>query len=118
MPSHVLSGARRKETGTASVELIATIPLLLLAVAAAAQIAIAGGALWSAGIAARAGARAALVRGDPAAAARGALPAAMRHGSKVDDSDGVSVGVPVPRLLPGMPTVTVGAKTGLRPDGG
>jgi len=40
------------------VELVAAIPLLLLALAVAAQIALAGQALWSASVAARAGARA------------------------------------------------------------
>jgi len=45
------------ERGTASVELVAAVPFLLLALAVAAQIALAGQALWSASVAARAGAR-------------------------------------------------------------
>jgi len=98
--------------------LIATVPFLLLAVLVAAQIVVAGQALWSASVAARAGARAALVGGDPETAARRALPPAMREGSKVDDSEGVSVRVPVPHLLPGSPRVSVGAKTGLEATGG
>jgi len=44
------------ERGTASVELVAAVPFLLLALAVAAQIALAGQALWSASVAARAGA--------------------------------------------------------------
>src|SRR6476659_6210552 len=103
--------AAHGEEGTASVELIATVPFLLLAVLVAAQIAIAGQALWSAGVAARAGARAALVGGDAEAAARRALPPAMRKGSKVDDSEAVSVRVPVPRLFPALPHVWVRAGT-------
>ena len=43
-------------TGTASVELVAAVPFLLLALAVAAQIALAGQALWSASVAARPGA--------------------------------------------------------------
>jgi hypothetical protein len=103
------------ERGTASVELVAAVPLLLLAFAAAAQIALAGQALWSASVAARAGARAALVGADPKAAARRALPAAMRDGAVVEDDDGgaVSVKVPVPTLLPRLPEVTVDARSGL-----
>jgi hypothetical protein len=104
------------ERGTASVELVAAVPFLLLALAVAAQIALAGQALWSASVAARAGARAALIGSDPKAAARRALPAGMRDGAVVqeDEEDGaVSVKVPVPRLLPALPVVKVGARSGL-----
>jgi hypothetical protein len=104
------------ERGTASVELIAAVPFLLLALVAAAQIALAGQALWSASVAARAGARAALIGADPKAAARRALPTAMRDGAvvKEDEDDGaVSVQVPVPTLLPQLPEVKVGARSGL-----
>jgi hypothetical protein len=115
MPSGIASRVGHGDEGTASVELIAAVPLLLLAVLAAAQIGIAGAALWSAGVAARAGARAALVGGDAAAAARRALPTAMRDGARVDDADGVSVEVAVPRLLPELPRVMVGASANLEP---
>jgi hypothetical protein len=107
-----------REEGTASVELIAAVPFLLLALLAAAQIAVAGEALWAAGVAARAGARAALVGGDATAAARRTLPPSMREGSRVDDSDGVAVRVPVPRLLPQLPRVMVGASADLGGGGG
>ncbi len=63
------ASSSRREEGTASVELIAVVPFLLLAVLVAAQIALAGQALWSASVAARAGARAAAGGGDPVAAA-------------------------------------------------
>jgi len=92
------------------------VPFLLLALAAAAQIALAGQALWSASVAARAGARAALVGADPKVAARRALPAGMRDGAVVeeDEDDGtISVKVPVPTLLPQLPVVKVGARSGL-----
>jgi hypothetical protein len=103
----------RREGGTASVELVAVVPFLLLAVLVAAQIGLAGQALWSAGVAARAGARAALVGGDATVAARRALPPAMRSGSEVRVGDAVSVRVAIPRLLPGTPRVVVGARTEL-----
>jgi hypothetical protein len=115
MPSEGASREWNREEGTASVELIAAVPFLLLALLAAAQIAVAGEALWAASVAARAGARAALVGGDASAAARRALPPSMRGGSKVDDSDGVAVRVAVPRLLPALPRVTVGASSDLEP---
>src|SRR6201999_2447455 len=102
--------------GTASVELVAAVPFLLLALAVAAQIALAGQALWSASVAARAGARAVLVGGDPKQAARQALPALMRDGAVVEedaDDHAVAVKVPVPTLLPALPEVKVGARSGL-----
>lgn len=107
-----------RERGTASVELIAVVPFLLLAVAVAAQIALAGQALWSASVAARAGARVALIGGDASAAAKRALPPSMRPAARVEDSGEVSVRVAVPRLLPRLPEVMVGASSSLEPDGG
>jgi hypothetical protein len=108
----------RREGGTASVEMIAVVPLLLLAVLVAAQIGLAGQALWSAGVAARAGARAALVGGDPEAAARRALPGLLRSGAEVSDGEAVAVRVTVPWLLPGLPKLRVGAKAALGAEDG
>jgi hypothetical protein len=116
--SHQAASSFRREDGTASVELIAVVPFLLLAVLAAAQIALAGGALWSAAVAARAGARAATVGGDAVATARRALPPSMRAGAEVSDEDQVSVRVGIPILLPGLPRLTVGAEARLGSDGG
>ena len=110
--------AAHGEEGTASVELVAAIPFLLLWVLVAAQIALAGQALWSAGVAARAGARAALVGGDASAAARSALPPSMREGAEVEEGDVVSVRVEVPRLVPSLPDLRVGARSGLEPGDG
>jgi hypothetical protein len=116
--SRQAASSARREDGTASVELIAAVPFLLLAVLVAAQIGLAGQALWSAGVAARAGARAALVGGDPKVAARRALPATMRAGAEVGGGDPVLVRVAVPRLLPGLPRLMVGAKAALEPGDG
>jgi hypothetical protein len=113
-----VSSAGHREGGTASVELIAVVPFLLLAVLAAVQIALAGQALWSAGVAARAGARAALVGGDATAAARRALPSVLRGGAKVEGAGEVSVQVPVPRLFPALPVVMVGARADMEAGDG
>ncbi len=108
------------EEGTASVELVAVVPFLLLALAVAAQIALAGQALWSASVAARAGARAQLVGGDAEAAARRALPPSLRAGAEVEAEagEGVSVEVPVLALIPRLPRVMIGAGAELGGDGG
>lgn len=118
MPQRTVSSVGHREEGTASVELIAVVPFLLLAVLAAVQIALAGQALWSASVAARAGARAALVGAEASAAARRALPPSLRDGAEVGGTGEVSVRVPVPRLFPGLPRVMVGARTSLEPDDG
>lgn len=112
------AGAGNGERGTASVELVASLPLLLLAILVAAQITLAGQSLWAAAVASRAGARAALVGRDAGAAARRALPPALREGAKVADAGAVSVRVVVPRLLPALPSLTVDAESALeRGDG-
>lgn len=111
--SHQDAGSFRREGGTASIEMVAVVPFLLLAILVAAQVGLAGAALWSAGIAARAGARAELVGGSVESAAREALPPAMRGGADVSSGDGVSVRVVIPRLLPMLPKLTVGARAAL-----
>ena len=119
MPRRTASSARHGEEGTASVELVAVVPFLLLAVLVAAQIAMAGQALWSASVAARAGARAALVGRDAGAAARRALPEGMREAAKVDEEGAeVAVRVVVPRLLPALPRLNVSARSALEQGDG
>jgi pilus assembly protein CpaE len=108
----------RSADGTASVELIGVLPALLVALLVAAQLAAAGYALWSASLSARAGARSAAVGGDAAAAARRALPPLLRSGARIGDGEGLSVRVAVPRMLPGLPRVEVGARTELPGAGG
>jgi hypothetical protein len=110
----IVSSAGHREEGTASVELIAAVPFLLLAVLVAAQLALAGQALWSAGLAARAGTRAALVGGDATTAARRALPPSLRADARVSDTGTVTtVRVAIPRLLPALPRLMVGSESGL-----
>lgn len=108
----------RAEEGSASLELVGVLPFLLLAILVASQLAMAGASLWSAALAVRAGSRAALVGGRSEAAARAALPPVLRRSARVAaGGGGVAIEVPLPRLLPGLPAVGVGAKTRLGPRG-
>jgi len=118
MPPKTTRSRCNGEDGTASVELIAAVPFVLFVVAVAAQAALAGHALWSASVAARAGARAALVGGDPQRAAKRALPASLREAARVEAEDAISVRVSVPGLLPKLPALRVEASSGLEPGGG
>lgn len=110
----------RDERGQSSAELVAVIPLILVALLAVAQVVVAGWALWSAGSAARAGARAAHVGGDPRAAARAALPLPLRQGAQIDAGGPVEVAVGAPSLFPVVPRLSVSASSELDPgaDGG
>jgi len=113
MPPGGAETAAHGEEGTASVELVAVVPVLLLDLLVAIQVALAGQALWSASVAARAGARAALVGRGAATAARATLPPSLRDRAKVRVDEGVWVGVEVPLLLPQMPALRLGARTSL-----
>ena len=97
-------GAQRRdsERGQASVEFLGTLPAALLVLLVAWQLVLAGQATWLAGNAARVAARAQAVDGDPAAAARGALPSYLRRRLQVaaDERGGrVDVRVHVPFVL-------------------
>jgi hypothetical protein len=107
----------RSQAGQASVELVATIPVLVAVALLLIQAAIAGWALWSAANAARAGARAEYVGGSAGSAARSALPGLLRSGASVHSSNGVEVRVATPRVLPGLPRIPVSASAGLDPEG-
>jgi TadE-like protein len=103
------------QRGQATVELVALLPLVVLAAAVLLQVALAGHAAWSAAQAARAGARAVAVGGDPRAAARAALPASLARGLRVvrgrDGEVRVTVRVPSPSGLD-MGTVEQRARLG------
>jgi hypothetical protein len=101
------------DSGQASVELIAAIPALALVTLLVAQLALAGYALWSAGVAARAGARAAYVGGNAERAARASLPGVLGMDASVNDRNGVRVRVRAPSLVPGLPRFPVTARAGL-----
>lgn len=109
--------ARERESGQAAAELVAVVPLLVAVLLALGQLAIAGYALWSAANAARAGARAAHVGGDPERAALSALPSWLEDGARIEIAGPVDVSVGAPALVPGLPEIRVGAEAGLDPDG-
>lgn len=109
---------RRGETGQATVELVALLPLVLLLLAALWQLALAGQAIALAGSAARAAARARALGGDPARAARAVLPRTLEHGLRVEHaSDGaVRVALAVPAVIGGGRVATVGARARFEPQ--
>ena len=98
--------------------MVAAVPILICVLLAAAQATVAGYALWSAGQAARSGARAALVGGDPKGAASSALPEWLEEGARIDATGPVRVDVAAPALLPGLPDIRVSAGADLDPAAG
>jgi hypothetical protein len=97
--------------------LVAALPALFLVTLVAAQFAVVGYSLWGAGVAARAGARAAYVGGDAERAARASLPAALRESAFVSEGSGVRVRVRAPSLIPGLPRVPLTARAALGAGG-
>lgn len=95
--------AENADRGSVSIELIGALPIVLLSLLVAGQIVIAGYALWSAGLAAKAGARAVLTGRKARPAAEHALPEPLRRQVRVTRDDGVRVGVRIPALIPGLP---------------
>jgi len=107
------SRTAERRLGQASVELVAALPALGACILIAAQAVAAGWALWAAGNAARAGARAEHVGGDAEAVARRALPGTLRDDARVSAAGGVRVSVQVPGLLPGITMPSVSAASSL-----
>jgi hypothetical protein len=107
----------RDDSGQASVELVAALPVVLLLGAIAWQLALVGHAAWLTANAARVAARAQAVGRDTEAAARSALPRSLERGLEVEErgGDGVRVRVAIPLILPG-PTVRVAASASLGVD--
>jgi hypothetical protein len=95
------SHSQRSESGQASVELVATLPLVLLAGLLAWQLALAGHTAWLTANAARSAARADTVGRSAASAARSALPSSLERDIEVKrlEEGGVRVSVRVPLLL-------------------
>ena len=73
----------RQEDGQASVEMVATLPAVLLVGLLVWQLALAGHAAWACANAARVAARAAAVDRDAERAARSALPRRLEQGLRV-----------------------------------
>lgn len=88
------------QRGQASVELMATLPLVVLVGIALWQLVLAGHTLWLTANAARVAARAEAVGEDADRAARSALPEALERGMTVTDgSNAVEVRVLVPFVI-------------------
>ena len=109
---------RSDERAQASAELVAIVPLVLLAALAIAQLVVAGWTLVTAGEAARAGARAAEVGANAHVAARSALPQTLEPAHVDADGTEVTVRVAAPALVPGLPAIPVSAATALDPSAG
>ena len=107
----------RSETGQASSELVAVVPVLLLLTLAAAQLAIVGFGLWIAGDAARAGALAALFDGGAERVATDAVPRVFDPSAEVSGTR-VRVEVRPPSLLPGIRMPEIATASSLDPAGG
>jgi hypothetical protein len=107
-----------RERGQASVELVALLPLVAVLVGALWQAAVAGQAVWLAGSAARAAARAAAVGTDARAAARRVLPARLEPGLVVarvgGPGDGVRVTISIPAIVGGGRVGGVSARARLQ----
>jgi hypothetical protein len=91
-----------RERGQATVELVALLPLVAVLVGALWQAAVAGQAVWLAGSAARAAARASAVGADARAAARSVLPARLEPGLVVTRMGGSGGGVRVTIAVPAI----------------
>ncbi len=121
LPRSAASGhTGRGSRGQASVELVATLPFILLAGALAWQFALAGWTVWMSAHAARVAARADAVGRAVGPAARSALPTTLRPGLEVDrlSAGGVRVRVRVPLLLRWRGRVSVSATSSLGRGGG
>jgi hypothetical protein len=100
------------QRGQASVEFVAVIPLLAVALAGLLQAVLVGHAAWAVSQAAAAAARASAVGADARAAARSALPGGLERGLRVSAGrDGsVVVGVRAPSLLIDLGEITSRAR--------
>ena len=106
------------ERAQAAAELVAVVPLALIAALLLGQALMAGWALVSAGEAARTGARAAHVGGDVEEAVRRTVPGPLEPASVQVDGAEVEVRLRAPALLPGVPAVPVAASAALDPGAG
>jgi Flp pilus assembly protein TadG len=93
------------QSGQATVEVVALLPVLIALLAAAWQAVLAGQAVWAATAAARAAARAHAIGADPREAARAHLPGSLERGLRVttESAGEVEIAVRIPPL-PGLPS--------------
>lgn len=108
----------RDESGQASVELVAVLPLVALIALTLWQLAVAGQAAWLSGAAARAAARAHAVAGDPAAAARGVLPPRLERDLRVErrDDGSIEIHLAVPYVVGPRRLTTIRSRARFEPQ--
>jgi hypothetical protein len=109
--------SRAGERGQASVELVALLPLVAVLAGLLWQATVAGQAVWLAGSAARAAARASAVGADARVAARRVLPARLQRGLRVTRAGrggGVRVEVAIPAIVVGGSLTSVSARARLQ----
>ncbi|HWC26387.1 MAG TPA: hypothetical protein VG474_07375 [Solirubrobacteraceae bacterium] len=114
-------GPSAAERGQASVELVALLPLMAALAAVLWQAVVAGQAVWLAGSAARAAARANAVGADERAAARRVLPARLERGLVVrpaPSGNGVRVAIAIPAVVGSGRLTTISARARLQDQGG
>lgn len=90
-----MTSRARENGGQASVEMVATLPAVILVGLLVWQLALAGHAAWACANAARVAARAAAVDRDAERAARSALPRGLEEGLRVRETGKGTVGVRV-----------------------
>ena len=107
-----------REDGQAAVETVALLPLLVVVLGVAWQLALWGDTRAAAAGAARAAARAVAAGSDPAAAARAHLPDRLQRGLRVRAADRgtVRVSVRVPSVVARLRLGRIAAEAGLGAD--
>ena len=110
---------RLRKHGQASVELVALLPLMAVLAALLWQAVVVGQAVWLAGSAARAAARASAIGADAKAAARRVLPDRLERGLVVRPAttgagDGVRVAIAIPAVVGSGRLTTVSARARLQ----
>ncbi len=108
----------QSQRAQASAELVAIVPILVAATLLLAQAVLAGWTLLSAGEAARAGARAALVGENVKTAAEGAIPALLGSAEVTESDAEVKVEIRSPVVVPGMPAIPLASAASLDPEAG
>lgn len=116
MPPTRLHRRLRAQSGQASVELVALLPLLAVLGLVLWQAIVAGQAVWLAGSSARAAARAAAVGGDVREAARAVLPRRLARGLTVERAAAgdVHVAIAIPAVVGAARLGSVSARARLQ----
>jgi hypothetical protein len=104
------------EDGQATVELVAVLPVLGLVLLLAWQAVVAGQTWWLASAAAREGARASALGGDPVVAARRVLPHGAGARVSRAGADGIRVRLDIPHVFAGLRFGSVTVRARMEPQ--